>query len=261
MRPIAELMFVDFFGVCMDQIYNHMAKIQYMSGGNVKLPMVLMTAVGGGYSDAAQHSQTLYATFGHLPGLKVVAPSTPYDIKGMMISAIRDDNPVLFMFHKTLQGLGWMDQLDASVSHVPEEAYTVPLNKAKVVKEGKDVTIVGLQMTMHNALEAAERLEKEGIDAEVIDLRSVAPIDKETILSSVKKTHKLIIADEDYLSYGVTAEIAAIAAEEALYDLEAPVKRIAIPDVPIPYSRVLEQFVLPNADKIYQETKQLLNEV
>ncbi|WP_276210308.1 alpha-ketoacid dehydrogenase subunit beta [Heyndrickxia coagulans] len=261
MRPIAELMFVDFFGVCMDQIYNHMAKIPYMSGGNVKLPMVLMTAVGGGYSDAAQHSQTLYATFGHLPGLKVVAPSTPYDIKGMMISAIRDDNPVLFMFHKTLQGLGWMDQLDASVSHVPEEAYTVPLNKAKVVKEGKDVTIVGLQMTMHNALEAAERLEKEGIDAEVIDLRSVAPIDKETILSSVKKTHKLIIADEDYLSYGVTAEIAAIAAEEALYDLEAPVKRIAIPDVPIPYSRVLEQFVLPNADKIYQETKQLLNEV
>ncbi|MEZ0119732.1 UNVERIFIED_ORG: pyruvate/2-oxoglutarate/acetoin dehydrogenase E1 component [Heyndrickxia coagulans] len=261
MRPIAELMFVDFFGVCMDQIYNHMAKIPYMSGGNVKLPMVLMTAVGGGYSDAAQHSQTLYATFGHLPGLKVVAPSTPYDIKGMMISAIRDDNPVLFMFHKTLQGLGWMDQLDASVSHVPEEAYTVPLNKAKVVKEGKDVTIVGLQMTMHNALEAAERLEKEGIDAEVIDLRSVAPIDKETILSSVKKTHKLIIADEDYLSYGVTAEIAAIAAEEALYDLEAPVKRIAIPDVPIPYSRVLEQFVLPNADKIYQEAKQLLNEV
>jgi acetoin:2,6-dichlorophenolindophenol oxidoreductase subunit beta len=260
MRPIAELMFVDFFGVCMDQIYNHMAKIQYMSGGNVKLPMVLMTAVGGGYNDAAQHSQTLYATFAHMPGLKVVAPSTPYDLKGMMISAIRDDNPVLFMFHKTLQGLGWMDQLDASLGHVPEEPYTVPLNKAKVVREGTDVTIVGIQMTMHYALEAAEKLSKEGIEAEVIDLRSLAPIDKETLLQSVKKTHRLIVVDEDYLSCGITAEIAAIVAEEALYELEAPVKRIAVPDVPIPYSRPLEQFVLPNAEKIYQEAIKLLNE-
>ncbi|PLR80176.1 alpha-ketoacid dehydrogenase subunit beta [Bacillus canaveralius] len=260
MRPIAELMFVDFFGVCMDQIYNHMAKIQYMSGGNVKLPMVLMTAVGGGYNDAAQHSQTLYATFAHLPGMKVVAPSTPYDLKGMMISAIRDDNPVVFMFHKTLQGLGWMDQLDASISHVPEEAYTVPLDKANVVREGKDVTIVGLQMTMHYALEAAERLAKEGINAEVIDLRSLAPIDKETLLTSVRKTHRLIVVDEDYLSYGVTAEVSAIVAEEALYDMDAPVKRIAIPDVPIPYSRPLEQFVLPNAEKIFQEAMKLVNE-
>lgn len=260
MRPIAELMFVDFFGVCMDQIYNHMAKIQYMSGGNVKLPMVLMTAVGGGYSDAAQHSQTLYATFAHLPGLKVVAPSTPYDLKGMMISAIRDDNPVVFMFHKTLQGLGWMDQLDASISHVPEDAYTVPLDKANIVREGKDVTIVGLQMTMHYALEAAARLAKEGIEAEVIDLRSLAPIDKDTILESVRKTHRLIVADEDYLSYGVTAEISAIVAEEALYDLEAPVKRIAIPNVPIPYSRNLEQFILPSAEKIYNAAMQLMNE-
>jgi len=260
MRPIAELMFVDFFGVCMDQIYNHMAKIQYMSGGNVKLPMVLMTAVGGGYNDAAQHSQTLYGTFAHMPGLKVVAPSTPYDLKGMMISAIRDDNPVLFMFHKTLQGLGWMDQLDASLGHVPEESYIVPLNKANVVREGKDVTIVGIQMTMHYALEAAEKLAKEGIEAEVIDLRSIAPIDKETLLQSVKKTHRLIVADEDYLSCGITAEIAAIVAEEALYELDAPVKRIAVPNVPIPYSRPLEQFVLPNTEKIYQEAIKLLNE-
>jgi pyruvate/2-oxoglutarate/acetoin dehydrogenase E1 component len=259
-RPIAELMFVDFFGVCMDQIYNHMAKIQYMSGGNVKLPMVLMTAVGGGYNDAAQHSQTLYATFAHLPGIKVVAPSTPYDLKGMMISAIRDDNPVLFMFHKTLQGLGWMDQLDASISHVPEESYTVPLNKANVVREGKDVTIVGLQMTMHYALEAAKKLAKKGIEAEIIDLRSLAPIDKDTILTSVRKTHRLIVADEDYLSYGVTAEISAIVAEEALYELEAPIKRIAIPNVPIPYSRPLEQFILPSAEKIYQEAIKLVNE-
>ncbi|MED4968788.1 alpha-ketoacid dehydrogenase subunit beta [Parageobacillus toebii] len=260
MRPIVELMFVDFFGVCMDQIYNHMAKIPYMSGGRVKLPMVLMTAVGGGYSDAAQHSQTLYATFAHLPGMKVVAPSTPYDLKGMMISAIRDDNPVVFMFHKTLQGLGWMDQLDASVGHVPEEAYTVPIGKAKVVREGTDITIVGIQMTTHHALEAAKKLEQHGIQAEVIDLRSLVPLDRETILQSIKKTHRLLIVDEDYLSYGMTAEIAAIAAEEGLYDLDAPVRRLAVPDVPIPYSRPLEQFVLPNADKIFNEAMKLVNE-
>jgi acetoin:2,6-dichlorophenolindophenol oxidoreductase subunit beta len=260
MRPIVELMFVDFFGVCMDQIYNHMAKIPYMSGGRVKLPMVLMTAVGGGYNDAAQHSQTLYATFAHLPGMKVVAPSTPYDLKGMMISAIRDDNPVVFMFHKTLQGLGWMDQLDASVGHVPEEAYTVPIGKAKVVREGKDLTIVGIQMTTHHALEAAQKLSEDGIEAEVIDLRSLVPLDRETILQSVKKTHRLLVVDEDYLSYGMTAEIAAIVAEEGLYDVEAPVKRLAIPDVPIPYSRPLEQFVLPNAEKIFNEAMKLVNE-
>ena len=260
MRPIVELMFVDFFGVCMDQIYNHMAKIPYMSGGRVKLPMVLMTAVGGGYNDAAQHSQTLYATFAHLPGMKVVAPSTPYDLKGLMISAIRDDNPVVFMFHKTLQGLGWMDQLDASVGHVPEEAYTVPIGKANVVREGKDITIVGIQMTTHYALEAAQKLEQQGIQAEVIDLRSLVPLDKETILQSIKKTHRLLVVDEDYLSYGTTAEIAAIAAEDGLYDLDAPVKRLAVPNVPIPYSRPLEQFVLPNADKIFTEAMKLVNE-
>jgi acetoin:2,6-dichlorophenolindophenol oxidoreductase subunit beta len=260
MRPIVELMFVDFFGVCMDQIYNHMAKIPYMSGGRIKLPMVLMTGVGGGYNDAAQHSQTLYATFAHLPGMKVVAPSTPYDLKGLMISAIRDDNPVVFMFHKTLQGLGWMDQLDASVGHVPEEAYTVPIGKAKVVREGTDITIVGIQMTVHHALEAAKKLEQQGIQAEVIDLRSLVPLDRETILQSIKKTHRLLVVDEDYLSYGMTSEIAAIAAEDGLYDLDAPVKRLAVPDVPIPYSRPLEQFVLPNADKIFLEAIKLVNE-
>jgi pyruvate/2-oxoglutarate/acetoin dehydrogenase E1 component len=259
MRPIVELMFVDFFGVCMDQIYNHMAKIHYMSGGRVKLPMVLMTAVGGGYNDAAQHSQTLYATFAHMPGLKVVAPSTPYDLKGMMISSIRDDNPVIFMFHKSLQGLGWMDQIDASIGPVPEEPYTVPIGKANVVREGTDLTIVGIQMTSHAALAAAEKLAAEGIEAEVIDLRSLVPLDKETIVESVRKTHRLLVVDEDYLSYGMTAEIAAVVAEEALYDLETPVRRLAVPDVPIPYSRPLERFVLPNADTIYDAAKQVVS--
>lgn len=260
MRPIAELMFVDFFGVCMDQIYNHMAKIHYMSGGSVKLPMVLMMAVGGGYSDAAQHSQTLYSTFAHLPGMKVVAPSNPYDLKGMMTSAIRDDNPVVFMFNKTLQGLGWMDQVDESVAEVPEESYTVPLGKAKIVREGTDVTIVGIQMMTHRAAAAAKILEEKGISAEVIDIRSIVPLDKETILKSVRKTHRLVVVDEDYLSFGLTSEVAAIVAEEALYDLEAPIKRLAVPDVPIPYSHGLETFIVPNTEKIAEAVIKLMKE-
>lgn len=258
LRPVVELMFVDFHGVVMDQIYNHMAKIPYMSGGNVKLPIVLLTAVGGGYSDAAQHSQTLYASFGHLPGMKVVAPTFPDDIKGMLIAAIRDDNPVVFMFHKTLQGLGWMDQLDASLGPVPEEAYTVPLDKAKVVREGKDVTIVGVQMMTVNALNASKKLAERGIDAEVIDLRSIKPIDKETILKSLAKTGRLVVVDEDYYSYGITAEISAIAASEGFEHLKAPIARLAIPDVPIPYSRVMEKFVIPNAMDIVNAVENMV---
>jgi len=249
-RPIVELMFVDFHGVVMDQIYNHIAKIHYMSGGAVKLPIVLLTAVGGGYSDAAQHSQTLYASFGHLPGLKIVAPTFPKDIKGMLIAAIRDDNPVVFMFHKTLQGLGWMDQIDASLGEVPEEAFTTPLNKANVVRKGKDFTIVAVQMMVIKALEAAKKLAEQGIDVEVIDLRSIKPIDKETILKSVAKTNHLLIVDEDYMSYGITAEISAIVASEGFEYLNAPIIRLAIPDVPIPYSRVMEKYVIPDEKDI-----------
>jgi pyruvate/2-oxoglutarate/acetoin dehydrogenase E1 component len=252
LRPVVELMFVDFHGVVMDQIYNHIAKIHYMSGGAVKLPIVMLTAVGGGYSDAAQHSQTLYASFGHLPGLKVVAPTFPEDIKGMLISALRDDNPVIFMFHKTLQGLGWMDQIDASIGDVPENAYTIPLNKAKVVRKGNDITIVGVQMMTIEALKAAEELAKQGIDAEVIDLRSIKPIDKETILQSVQKTHRLVVVDEDYYSYGITAEVGAIVASEGFHFLDSPIVRLALPDVPIPYSRVLEKFVIPNSKSIIE---------
>jgi pyruvate dehydrogenase E1 component beta subunit len=170
----------------------------------------------------------------------------------MMISAIRDDNPVVFMFHKSLQGLGWMTQLDASVGHVPQAPYTVPLGKAKVVREGTDVTIVAIQMMTHAALEAAQRLEADGVSAEVVDLRSLVPLDKETILNSVRKTHRLLVVDEDYRSYGMSAEVAAVAAEEALHDLDAPIRRLAVPDVPIPYSRPLEQFVIPNAQHVYE---------
>lgn len=258
-RPVVELMFVDFHGVVMDQIYNQMAKIPYMSGGHVKLPMVLLTAVGGGYSDGSQHSQTLYASFGHLPGMKIVAPTFPKDIKGMLISAIRDDNPVVFMFHKTLQGLGWMDQIEASLGPVPEEAYTIPLDKANVVRQGSDVTIVGVQMMTVEALNAASVLAEMGIDAEVIDLRSIKPIDKETILKSVAKTGRLVVVDEDYYSYGITAEISAIVASEGFQYLKSPVVRLAIPDVPIPYSRIMEKFVIPDAQDIVDSVKKLIN--
>lgn len=258
LRPIAELMFVDFFGVCMDQIYNNMAKIHYFSGGNIKVPMVLMTAAGGGYSDAGQHSQTLWGTFAHLPGMKVVVPSNPYDAKGLMISAIRDDNPVIFIFHKGVLGLGWMANNPRATGPVPEDPYTVPIGKAVVAREGTDVTVVTISLSVHRALDAAEQLENEGISVEVLDLRSLVPLDREAILDSVRKTHRLLVVDEDYKSFGMTGEVITTAVEGAFDYLDAPPARIAIPDVPIPYSRVLEQFVLPDADKIVAGVKSIL---
>lgn len=258
MRPIVELMFVDFFGVCMDQIYNHMAKNTYMSGGKLRLPIVLTTAMGGGYNDASQHSQTLYGLFAHLPGLRIAVPSDAYDAKGLMIQAIRDDNPVVYLFHKGLMGLGWMAYPDTTVVPVPEEAYTVPFGEAAIKREGSDLTIVGLAMTVHQALEAADRLAEQGISAEVIDLRTLVPLDKERVLQSVRKTHKLLVVDEDYRRCGISAEIAALAAEEALDYLDAPVKRLALPDVPIPYSRPLEDYVLPSTDAIVTAARSLV---
>lgn len=258
MRPIVELMFVDFFGVCMDQIYNHMAKNTYMSGGQLKLPIVLTTAMGGGYNDAAQHSQVLYSLFAHTPGLKIVVPSTAYDAKGLMIQAIRDDNPVMYFFHKGLMGLGWMKYPATTVTEVPEEPYTIPFGVADVKREGKDITIVALALMVHRALAAAEALAEEGIEAEVLDLRTLVPLDREAVINSVKKTHRLLVVDEDYKSFGMTGEIAAIVAEEALDYLDAPVRRLAVPDVPIPYSRPLEQFVLPSVERITETAKELV---
>ncbi|MFY9220504.1 MAG: alpha-ketoacid dehydrogenase subunit beta [Candidatus Nanopelagicales bacterium] len=249
MRPVVELMFVDFFGVCMDQIYNHMAKIHYESGGNVKVPMVLMTATGGGYSDGAQHSQCLWATFAHMPGLKVVAPSNPYDAKGLMISAIRDDNPVLFMFHKGVMGLPWMAKNPRSIGPVPEEEYTVPIGKAAIAHAGSDVTVVSVSMSVQHCLDVAEKLQGD-ISVEVVDLRTVSPLDRQTILASVAKTGRLVIVDEDYKSFGMSGEIAATIAEVDPTMLRKPIKRVAYPDIPIPYARVLEYEALPTRDKI-----------
>ena len=250
MRPVVELMFVDVFGVCFDAIYNLMAKNIYFSGGNLKVPMVLMTSTGGGYSDGGQHSQCLYGTFAHLPGMKVVAPSNAYDAKGLMTAAMRDDSPVVYMYHKGLQGMGWLGTEPAATVHVPEESYSLEIGKAKVVRQGKDVSIVSLGMGVHNALKAAKKLEADGVSAEVVDLVSLVPLDRDTIRASVAKTGRLIVVDEDYQSYGVSGEVIASVTEHDISVLKAVPRRVAFPDVPIPFARVMEQHCLPNPDKI-----------
>lgn len=250
MRPVVELMFVDFFGVCFDAIYNLMAKNIYFSGGHFKVPMVLMTSGGGGYSDGGQHSQVLYGTFAHLPGMKVVCPSNAYDAKGLMINAIRDDNPVIYMYHKSLQGMGWLGTEQGATVHTPEDDYIVPFGEAKVVREGTDVTIVGVGMGVHNGLKAAKLLEEKGVNAEVIDLRTLVPLDRDTVFNSVQKTGHLIVVDEDYKSYGVTGEIITTIAERDISVLKASPQRVAYPDIPIPFSRPMERYALPNPEKI-----------
>ncbi|MAY42790.1 MAG: alpha-ketoacid dehydrogenase subunit beta [Oceanospirillaceae bacterium] len=252
MKPVVELMFVDFFGVCFDAIYNMMAKNTYFSGGNVTVPMVLMTSTGGGYSDAGQHSQCVHATFAHLPGMKVVAPSNARDAKGMMIAAIRDPNPVVFMFHKALQGMGWLGTEKDAIVHVPEDDFEVALGKAAITREGTDVTIVGITSGVHHGLKAARILEEQGVSAEVVDLRSLVPLDRDTVIQSVKKTGRLIVVDEDYHSYGMTGEIIATVVEAGV-PLKAAPQRVAYPDIPIPFTRPMEQWALPSAEKIIED--------
>jgi pyruvate dehydrogenase E1 component beta subunit len=258
MRPIAELMFADFMGVCLDQIYNHMAKIHFESGGNVKVPMVLTTAVGGGYSDGAQHSQTLWGTFAHLPGMKVVVPSMPADAKGLMTAAIRDDSPVVYMFHKGVMGLPWMVKNPRSIDVVPDGEYVVPIGKANVIREGTDATVVTISLSVHHALDVAEKLEGEGISVEVLDLRSLVPLDREAIISSVAKTGRLVVVDEDYQSFGMSGEVVASVADEDPGLFKAPPVRVAVPDVPIPYARTLEYAVLPRQDRIEAAIRKVL---
>ena len=250
MRPIAELMFADFLGVCLDQIYNHMAKICFESGGNVTVPMVLTTAVGGGYSDGAQHSQCLWGTFAHLPGMKVVVPSNPADAKGLMTSAIRDDNPVVYMFHKGAMGLPWMARNPRATDDVSDDDYQTPIGEASVVRSGSDVTVVTLSLSVHHVLDVADTLAADGIDVEVVDLRSLVPLDREAILESVGKTGRLVVVDEDYLSFGLSGEVAATIIDEDPTLLKAPVQRVTMPDIPIPYAQELERAVLPRQERI-----------
>ncbi|HPU69667.1 MAG TPA: alpha-ketoacid dehydrogenase subunit beta [Acetomicrobium flavidum] len=247
LRPVAEIMFMDFVGVTMDQIYNQAAKMRYMFGGKAKIPMVIRTACGAGGSAAAQHSQSLEAWFMHVPGLKVVAPSTAYDAKGLLVSSIRDDNPVIFVEHKFIYDLE---------GEVPEDIYSIPLGKADVKRQGSDVTVIATMAMVHKALEVAEELSKEGISVEVIDPRTLQPLDGETIIESVKKTHKVVIVHEAVKFAGPGAEIAAMIAEEAFDYLDAPIKRVAAPFTPVPFSPVLEQEYIPSKEKIIAAVKE-----
>ncbi|MFH1481318.1 MAG: alpha-ketoacid dehydrogenase subunit beta [Pseudomonadota bacterium] len=250
LRPVIEIMFMDFIACCMDQIINQAAKAHYMFGGNLNVPMVVRTPGGAGLGAGPQHSQCLETLFAHIPGLKVVLPSTPYDAKGLLISSIRDDNPVLFVENKMLYGVK---------GEVPEESYTIPLGKGDVKKAGNDLTIVAISYTVGQALKAAAELEKEGIGAEVVDPRTISPLDKELILESVKKTGRLMIVHEAVKDYGFGAEVAALVAEEAFDFLDAPIVRIGAPFMPVPFSKGKEAQYIPSSAKILSEAKRMLN--
>jgi pyruvate/2-oxoglutarate/acetoin dehydrogenase E1 component len=248
LRPVVDIMFGDFIGLTMDQMVNQAAKIHYMSGGKWKVPMVMRTTLGATRRTAAQHSQSLHAWFCHVPGLKVVMPSTPYDAKGLMKTAIRDDNPVAIFEDKMMYGLK---------GPVPEEEYTIPFGVADVKREGDDITIVATSSMVQVALGAAKMLEEYDISAEVVDPRTLWPLDEQTILDSVKKTSRAIVMDEGYGRYGVMAELAAVIAEGAFFDLEAPIKRIGAMHVPIPFSPPLEDATVPTEEMVFEAAKEL----
>jgi pyruvate/2-oxoglutarate/acetoin dehydrogenase E1 component len=248
MRPVVDMHFVDFITVAMDEVVNQMAKVRYMFGGQCIVPVVLRAPDGAARSAAAQHSQSLEAWFVHVPGLKVVIPSNPADAKGLLKSAIRDDNPVLYFENKDLFG---------KKGPVPEGEYLTPIGQAKVVREGTDVTIVSYSITLHKALQAAEQLATDGISAEVIDLRTIVPLDKETLFESIKKTKHLVVAHEATKNGGVGSEIAAIVAEELIDYLDGPIKRIGADFVPIPFSPALEPLMLPQVEDIVAAVKDI----
>jgi len=249
LRPVVDIMFGDFLTLVMDQVANQAAKIHYMSGGRLKAPLTIRTTLGATRRSAAQHSQSLHAWVAHVPGLKVAVPSTPYDAKGLLKSAIRDDNPVVFFEDK---------MMFATKGPVPEEEYTLPLGVADVKREGEDLTIVATSSMVYVALEAAELLEQEGVSAEVVDPRTLVPLDRETLVASVTKTGRALVVDEGHTSYGVSAELAAVLADEAFWHLDAPVKRLAALDVPIPFSPVLEDETVPTPERVLEVAKALV---
>jgi len=249
MRPVAEIMFGDLTALAMDQIANQAAKICYMFGGQAKCPLVIRTPFGAGVNIASHHSQSLEAWFMHVPGLFVAMPSTPYDAKGLLKTAIRGNNPVFFCEHKLLY---------PAVGEVPEEEYTVPFGVADVKREGSDVSVVATSYMVHKALRTAEAFQKEGLNVEVIDLRTLTPLDRQAIVKSVKKTGRIVIVSEDCRTAGVGAEVAAVVAEEALDYLDAPVKRVCEPDTPIPFSPPLEQYVIPDEKRITKAIKEVM---
>jgi pyruvate/2-oxoglutarate/acetoin dehydrogenase E1 component len=248
-RPIAEIPFNDFITMPMDQIVNQVAKFRHTFGGQCTVPLVIRTAIGGYIRAAQQHSQCLESWFIHVPGLKVVAPSTHYDAKGLLKTAIRDDNPIIFVEHKYMYPMK---------GEIPDEEYTIPLGVADIKKEGNDVTVISYSYLIHKCLSVANKLEKEDISVEVVDPRTLSPLDKETILNSVKKTGRVVIAHEAHLRGGVGAEIAAVIADEGFEYLDAPVKRIGAKEAPIPFPSVLEDAVRPQEDDIEKAIKQLM---
>ncbi len=248
LRPVVEVMFDDFMTVCFDEMANQAAKVRYMFGGKARVPMVCVTINGAGLGAAAQHSQSLEALLTHIPGIITVIPSSPYDAKGLLISAIRDDNPVMYYEHKQLLGVS---------GEVPEGEYTIPLGKADIKRKGSDITIVAWSWMVQKSLEAAEELAKAGINAEVLDPRTLVPLDKEAILASLGKTGRIVIVQESCKTMGFGSEIAAIIAEEGLDLLNAPVLRVAAPNTPIPFSPVLEQAYIPSTDAIVAAAKSL----
>jgi acetoin:2,6-dichlorophenolindophenol oxidoreductase subunit beta len=252
MRPIIDIMFGDFIGLAMDQIVNQAAKVHYMSGGKLRVPLVIRTTLGATRRTAAQHSQSLHAWVSHIPGLKVALPSTPYDAKGLLKTAIRDDNPVVVFEDKMMYQLKGL---------VPDADYTIPFGVADVKRVGTDVTLVATSSMVQIALAAADQLEQLGVSAEVIDPRTTFPLDKEALITSAQKTSRAIVIDEGYERYGVTAELAAVIAEGAFYYLDAPVKRLGAMDVPVPFSPVLEDQTVPTADAVTQLAKTLCGRV
>jgi len=249
LRPVADLMYISFLGACMDQILNQAARARYMSGGRVSVPVTIRTTIGAGLGVAAQHSDSIYSLFAHIPGLKVVIPSTPYDAKGLLMSSIRDDDPVVYVENKTLYN---------TKGPVPEETYAVPLGKAVIRREGNDLTMVALSRMVLVALEAASELEQRGWSAEVIDLRSISPLDKATLLESVKKTGRLIIVDEDNPYCGIASEIAALVSTEAFAYLKHPVQKVTPPHAHVPFSPILERQYLPDAQRVVDSAARLM---
>lgn len=241
LRPIAELMFIDFMGVCLDQIYNQAAKFRYMFGGKAETPVVIRAMCGAGFRAAAQHSQMLTPIFTHIPGLKVVCPSNAYDTKGLLVQAIRDNDPVIFLEHKNLYG---------SETDVPEELYTIPFGEANVVREGSDVTIATYGLMVANSLKAAEALKKEGIDVEVVDLRTLSPIDTDTVIESVEGTGRLVCVDEANPRCSIASDVSAKVAQEAFKALKAPIEMVTAPHAPVPFSPVLEDLYIPSPNRI-----------
>ena len=249
MRPVAELMFVDFMGVCFDQIFNQAAKFKYMFGGKAETPVVIRAMCGGGFRAAAQHSQMLTPLFTHIPGLKVVCPSTPYDTKGLLIQSIRDNDPVIFLEHKNLYGFE---------GEVPEASYAIPFGEANVVRDGKTATVVTYGLMVHRALDAAATLAKEGVELEVIDLRTLSPLDLDTVLESVEKTGRLVCVDEANPRCSIACDISAQVVQQAFGALKGPIEMVTAPHTPVPFSPVLEDLYIPSAAQIVAAVKRTM---